>query len=325
MAPGYNRLHLLGLPPEIRNNIYGYILDPSASRKPHLSNPSYTTYDYRRALQLLYVNKQVYTEARAVFQSLNTFVLVETPWAEALNHVANEGRVPIVASGYPGWNFDLWSLKVEINAPQWRDYEDQHLSFAIHLDDLPAFTNKWRYSDLSEPMLNSQLGVTFALRDASRRAEWDEPRVSKALQQRLLMPFTIVKKLHSINFEGEPKPLPSVVDALKKGMSEPHESPESCLRKATSFKEAGNTALKAGRYEEALEMYNRAWLAMHIVIHGRERQIHADAHFNRELWEEPFKGMQGHAVRLALRVKLVANTVMLFLKMKEYDVSIVTT
>lgn len=312
--------NLLGLPPEIRNNIYSFLLQPSASRKPHPANDSYTTYDFRQALNLYYVNKQIHQEARAVFYALNTFVLIETPWAQALRHVARDGRVPIVATGQAGWTFDLWSLKVVINAPQWSAHGDQYLSFAIHVDDLPKFAATWRYSDLTEPLLNPQLSLGLQLRDPMRTEQWQEPVIPKAVQQRLLLPFTIVKRLHSVTFEGDLRPNKSVEKELMEGMQEPHETPESCLRRATQFKEAGNAALKAGKYNDALQLYTQAWTAMHIVVHGREREIHADAFFNKELKEPPFQGMQGHTVRLALRVKLVANTVMLYLKMGQYEV-----
>ncbi|PSK35059.1 hypothetical protein B9Z65_1642 [Elsinoe australis] len=310
-------MQLLSLPAEIRSHIFSFILDPSANRK--IDSDNYTNYNFSPALQLFLVNKQVHSEARSLFFNINTFIVISTPWNEAQTHVAIEGHVPIIAGGERADKFSLWTMLILINAPNFEFAEEEMRKFVIHIDDLPAFATTWKYSDLTHPQLNPHLGLSLKFRDPKVRQDWEEPMIPKAVQSRLLLPLGVVKRLAGLEITGRPMPLKSLMEELQKAMNEPHESPESCLRRATHFKDEGNKALKVGKYEEALELYREAWLAMHIVVNGRERHVHADLYYNRELREEPFKGMQGHTVRLALRVKLVANTVMLYLKMEKYE------
>ncbi|KAF2150657.1 hypothetical protein K461DRAFT_179709 [Myriangium duriaei CBS 260.36] len=308
-------MELLDLPAEIRNHIYSLLLEPSANRTT--TQDKHTYYHFSQILGLFSVNKQVRAEALPIFHSLNQFIVIDTPWADAETHVHIEGQVPVVVPGGRAAEFTTWTLLARIHAPDVGLIEGVQ-KFVLHIDDLPAFCNTWRYSDLSHPGLNPLLYLELELRDPSAKS-WDEPRIPKALQQRLLLPFGIVKELRSVKFTGDVTAVKSVVDEMKKRMAEPHESPESCLRRATAMKDAGNTALREKKYDDALECYRKAWLAMHIVVNGRKRHIHGDMWFNRELKEEPFKGMQGHTVRLALRVKLVANTVQLYLLMERFE------
>ncbi|PNS17466.1 hypothetical protein CAC42_7149 [Sphaceloma murrayae] len=310
-------MQLLSLPAEIRSNIFSFILSPAANR--HVDDANYAHYNFAPALTLLLVSKQVATEARAVFSRLNTFIVISTPWNEAQAHVAIEGHVPVIAGGDKALGFDQWTMMISINAPNYRFADDEMRRFVIHIDDLPAFTTTWKYSDLTHPQLNPNLGLSLKFKDPKAKGEWDEPTIPKAIQARLLLPFGVVKRLAALEITGRPMPLKSLTEKLQQEMNEPHESPESCLRRATQLKDEGNKKLKIGKYEEALQLYNQAWLAMHIVVNGRVRHVHADLYYNRELREDPFKGMQGHTVRLALRVKLVANTVMLYLKMEKYE------
>ena len=81
----------------------------------------------------------------------------------------------------------------------------------------------------------------------------------------------------------------------------------------------GNAELTAGNFHAALKLYTEAWEAMHVVVKGRQRHIHADAFFGRELKEDPFKGKNGQAERLILRVQLVANTCQAYLKLENWE------
>ena len=143
--------------------------------------------------------------------------------------------------------------------------------------------------------------------------------MQKSRQRQLLLPFGMVKDLHSVVVTGDPKPLASVEDELRKLQSEPRKRPEQCLRETIKLKLDGNAELVKGDFRAALELYNAAWLAMHVVIKGRRRHIHADAFFGRELREEPFVGKNGQSERLILRVQLVANTCLAYLKLEEYN------
>ena len=301
-------MHLLELPGEIRNNIYSILFTPSACRE--VTESKDTLYFYDAVLPLLSVNKQIRSEALPVFYSLNQFILVDTPWADAETHVHLEGRVPLVVPGTRSDGFTSWTMKLHIYAPEVGDTRIQS-KFVLHSDDLPAFCRTWLYSNLSTPGLNAHLAMELELRDPCSK-EWDEPRLNKEIQKRLLLPFGEVKGLHSVEYKGGLRPLKSVQEELKRLMEELPESPEECLKRATALKDEGNKALKEKRYEDALEQYRLAWLAIHVVVDGRKRQVHADQWFYRDHQEQPY---------MSLRVKLVANTVQLYLLMERWEVS----
>ena len=316
------RTHFLGLPAEIREEVYRLLLQPSASRKEYADE--YITYDYVPALQLLLTNRQVYIEARKVFHDLNVFVRVETPWPEAQAHVQMEGHVPIVVSKETAGNFLGHSLNISIDAPEHPNMQWDTQKFVILAEDLDKFTTMWFYSDLSHPGLNEHLRMTLELRDPFA-PDHEEKRMPKALQRRLLLSFAKIKGLNRASAEegtrivGDLKPYSSVEKEMRKLQDEPHQSPEHCLREATRFKFEGNAELAKENYQGALDRYNDAWKAMHVVIKGRKRHIHADPFFARTLREEPYIGKNGQTERLLLRVHLVANTCAVYLKQKNWD------
>ncbi|KXL50227.1 hypothetical protein M433DRAFT_151383 [Acidomyces richmondensis BFW] len=309
------RSKFLAIPPEIREIIYTYILHPDANR--HYGADEYTDYDYRDALVLFRLNRQIYFEARKVFRNLNTIVRVETPWPEAQYHVTYEGHVPMLAVGQTAAKFEGFTMSVRIDAPEVAMQDGDEHSFLILLDDLEKFTTMWFYSMLSHPALNPQLRLQLKLQDCFT-PKHEEKMIPKALQRKLILPFGVVKNLKSFVITGDPMPYQSIIAELKKRQAEPNKSPEACLREAICFKIDGNNALKAGKYQEALEFYKAAWLAIHIVIKGHTRHIHADAFFARDLREPPFVGKNGQSERLILRVQLVANTCQAFLKLHNY-------
>ena len=310
------RPRLLTIPPEIREEIYRLILTPDANR---LHNPDkYTDYDFHDALVLFKLNKQVYIEARKVWRDLNVFVRIQTPFERAEHHVALEGHTPILVKGRRAKLFNDHSMMVKLGAPFSSILESDTYEFVILLEDLEKFTKTWYYADLTQPELNSYLSLTLSLRDPYT-PEWEEKRIPRWLQRKLLLPFGMVKHLDKLEVNGDPKPFSSIVSELREEQAKPHLSPEHCLRETARLKGEGNAALGEGRYHDCLQLYNQAWEAMHIVVAGRQRHIHADAFFGRELSEPPYAGKNGSAERLILRVHLVANTCLVYLKLKDYD------
>ncbi|CAK4021175.1 hypothetical protein MYCFIDRAFT_134279 [Lecanosticta acicola] len=307
---------LLTIPPEIREEIYRLILHPDANRQ-YLDN-DYTSYNYVAALVLFRINRQIYLESRKVFRDLNVFVRIETPWPEAQQHVAYEGHVPILVTKEKALQFSNHSLNVSIDAPDHVTMEIDTERFIVLQEDLPKFTRMWYYADLSYPGLNERLRLKLELRDPFAR-EWEEQRMTKLVQRKLLLPFGEVKGLGDTIFEGDLKPYGSIEQELRSAQREHHRSPEHCLREASRLKFEGNAQLKEGNYHAALQLYNQAWEAIHVVIKGRKRHIHGDIFFGRELTEEPFVGKNGQAERLLLRVHLVANTCLVYLKLEEYE------
>lgn len=309
-------LHLLTLPPEIREHIYRLILQPSANRTQHADD--YTTYSYAAALVLFRINRQIHREAHKVFYSVNSFVRIETPWPQSREHVMAEGHVPIVIQEERAKRFNNHSLQVGIDAPQYVSPDAETECFVVHADDLDKFTKSWYYADLSHPSLNPNLRLTLQLRDPFARSE-DEAHVPLQLQRKLLLPWSDVRNLSHMSLSGSPEPDAKLVATLKAEQATPHASPEHCLRETARLKQAGNASLQAGRYAVALDHYTQAWSAMHITIHGRARHVHADAFFAVRLREAPYEGKLGQAERLILRVQLVANTCLALLKQEKWE------
>ena len=127
------------------------------------------------------------------------------------------------------------------------------------------------------------------------------------------MPFGIVKGLSEVDVRGEC--YDSVQRTLKEEMAVPNKSPEQCLEEATKLKDAGNEALTKTQYLAAIRLYEESFLAMHIVCKGRSRWVWADAFFQKELQGGTFDKQHGHMVRMVLRIRLVANMVLAFLKL----------
>ena len=307
---------LLTLPPEIREHIYRLIFHPDANR---LYEPDeYTDYDYSAGLVLSRINQQIYYESRKVFRDLNVFVRIETPWPEAQDHVAFEGHVPVLVKDERATKFTGHSLSVIIDAPQNVTDETRTKHFVILRDDLEKFAKTWFYANLSHPGLNRYLRLTLQLRDPYTPS-WEEKRMPKALQRQLILPFGMVRDLNEVVLTGDPKPFASIEAELREAMKVPHKSAEHCLREATRLKVEGNDELTKGNYATALRLYTEAWEALHVVVKGRKRHIHADAFYSRELLEDPFKGKNGQSERLILRVQLVANTTQVYLKMEDWE------
>ena len=305
---------LLNLPGEIRELIYYQVLC-SADNTCH-QDDGYKVYKYD--LSLLLVNRQVHNEARKVFRQNNIFVSVETPWPEAQEHVAIEGYVSILITGDAAQRFTDCHLSVIIDAPEFHQYPRSPRKFIFLLEDLHLFCEMWFYSDLSHPHLNSNLRLTLRLKDPYT-LPFEQKSLAKGLQKRLLEPFGIVKGLYSVNVEGER--YESLVKSMKDAMAEPYKSVEECLENATKLKDEGNEALRQMKYKEAIRLYERSFLAIHIVCQGRRRSIWADAFFQKEIRSGQFKDQHAQLIRLYLRVRLVANIVLAYLKLGEFEMA----
>ncbi|KAI0162706.1 hypothetical protein BJ166DRAFT_275394 [Pestalotiopsis sp. NC0098] len=307
---------LLDLPPEIREHIYRIILDPDANRLHHPDE--YTDYSYRDALVLFRLNRQVYYEARKIFRDLNVFVRIETPFPNAREYVALEGHVPILMREERAERFANWSLSARIGAPQTPIAESDPHFIVILRDDLDKFARIWLYSDLSNPGLNRFLSLTLCLRDPYT-PDWEDRRMPKWLQRQLVLPFGAVKNLRRVEFTGDTPPLASIEAEMRAEQAKPYPTPEQCLAETARLKDAGNTELKAGNYQAALDLYTDAWAAMFIIVKGKQRHVHGEAYFARELHDEPYKGRSGQLERLALRIQLVASTCLAYLKLGDYE------
>ncbi|KAI5254906.1 hypothetical protein E4T42_02061 [Aureobasidium subglaciale] len=311
-------MNLLELPREIRDHIYTTIVDPDVNR--YTDKHGNTKYTYWHT-NLLSVNKQIYHEARRIFLEQNSFIKVTTPFPESKEQVHEDG-VPIVASDLRADKCTQHSLSVLIAFPLtgMRTKED---TFIIHVDDLVKFCDSWYHSAADYPELNENLTLKLALRDPLSGTPLDstpaEKKVLKSMQERLLYPFGRIKNLMRVDVTGIPLPDDTVVAEMKRVMAIPLGSPAQRLIQATEYKDAGNAALMADRPLEALEHYRKAWEAMFIVVNGRSRRVYGERYFEVLLNTPPFENKHGSMVRTILRVRLVANSLLAYLKLKDWE------
>ncbi|KAL9580002.1 MAG: hypothetical protein Q9212_004757 [Teloschistes hypoglaucus] len=303
-------INFLDLPAEIRDQIYHEVLSAINARRPPVQDDDPGTFEFD--LGILRVNKQIHHEAKKAFED-NIFIKITTPWSESIDHISSEGRVPIITKDEPADDFHAFHLWVWIDAPG-VPYRGIEYSMVISLDDLPAFTRMWHFSNLNHQGLNPHLRLKLTLQDP----HVPNRKIPKSLQTLLLQPFGQVKDLHSFSVEGA-KVLPSVEEALKTEQAIPDASREESLARATALKTLGNQSLQAGAYTAALQQYIDAFAAIHITVSGRKRYIHADGYYYRELTSGPYQGQRSDYARFIIRAQLVANVVQVYLKMQEWE------
>jgi len=307
----------LKLPGEIREAIYHEVLC-SVNNKFDAGN-EYKRYAFD--LSLFLTCHQVYLEARTVFRRDNIFVSIESPWPEAQNHAAIDGYVPIVLSNEKAMRFQHMHMEVKINVPNFTPSPTAEPipRFVVLVDDLPLFTEMWYYSDLTHPSMNAHLQVTLVLHDPYALPFENKP-IPKAIQRKLLEPFGLVKGLNDVQVQGEH--YDSVEKTMRDIMAVPYPKVETCLEEATRLKDEGNEALKKGQYQDALRLYREAFLQIMIVCQGRRRSIWGDAYFQVQCRGGQFNEQNAQLVRLVLRIRLVSNTVMAYLKLEDYEEAI---
>lgn len=315
-------LRLLKLPPELRDIIYGHLLDPALLLRPIPSTPDYDQYDFSTYLSLRLTSRQISNESRRIFHSLNHFVRVSTPWAEAQHHVHHEGHVPMVCTHSHAESFTKWEAQVMIEAPNLINTYGRGRVFVIQARDIVAFARMWYESELSHPGLSSHLRLTITVRENQFKTQEGEKEgikngMNKALQEMVISPFGRVKGLHDVRVQGEHDE--TLANAIKKEMAVPYATAEECLEQATKVKKEGDTALEKRLYNEAIKLYCQSFEHLHIRCNGRKRHVYGDAWFVKTLESGLYKGQQGHLVRLVIRVQLVAAVVECYLQLEEYE------
>ena len=305
MAPRF-----LDYPPEIREQIYREILSTANSRVESKDPDEPDRYEYQ--LAILSTCHQIYREAKKVFQD-NVFIKITTPWYQAIDHIRSEGKVPSVTTGEKAETFRDFHLWVFIDSPANHPNNQERCSMLIALEDLESFNQFWHFSNLNNYGLNQHLRLTLTIQDP----HVPDRKIPKAFQTRLLMPFGMIKDLDTFKVCGS-KLLPSVEEALKAERAIPDPTPEQCLEKGFALKDAGNALLKLGSYRQALQKYNDSFGAVHIHISGRVRTVHCDGFYIRDLSSGTYKGQRGDYARMILRVQLVANIVLAYLKLGDF-------
>lgn len=134
----------LDLPAEIRDQIYHDVLSTDTARRPPVDDDEPASYKFN--LAILQANKQIHHEAKKAFQD-NVFIKITTPWPESIDHISSEGRVPIITTGSRAEHFQAFHLWIWIDTPGF-PLSGPAYSMLICLEDLPAFTRMWNFSNL---------------------------------------------------------------------------------------------------------------------------------------------------------------------------------
>ncbi|EUC41302.1 hypothetical protein COCMIDRAFT_60692, partial [Bipolaris oryzae ATCC 44560] len=322
----------LRLPLELREQVYSHYFDPSDHlvRNTALEAKGFFGGVYHWNLDVFYVNKQIHRESKRVWRRENIFVKIATPWPSAVNHISSEGLVPIVCADAQANAFTGHHAVVQIDSPM-QIVTPEHMVVML-ADDLPLFTRTWYYSALSYPTLNERLNTTFMLRNPAKAddnrdenssedqdQDQDELGVPLAIQRKLLLPFEHVKGLHGSLFIGFSNTVQSELARLQ---ARPIPSLEQSLESATDYLAAGDAALAKSTSPtalEAIELYKKAFHAIHILIHGRTRRVMADAFFQNAVTHGRYAGQTGITMRVVLRLKLVSRFLAAYNQLARWD------
>jgi hypothetical protein len=244
------------------------------------------------------------------------FVHTHLPMSEAdfgqVNHISQDGLVPIVAAGKQGKQFRRHHQLVEISAPV-HQAQPEHV-IVVLLDDLHLFCQVWFYSALSYPALNHHLRTTFTLQDPYYPA--DPKPISIQLQKKLLFPFEIIKGLYQTEAEGYDE---DVKAELEKRMAKPADTVQKCCEDCAELMTQGDQILAEGDAKKAMELYIQAFRSIHIIITGRTRRVLGDPFFHDGIESGRFSGQSGTTVRVILRIKLVHRVVAAYIKLSQWE------
>ena len=304
---------LLDLPGELRNRVYSELLS-SQCVKQHLGH-GFTRYNF--CIALLQANRQIYFEARRIFRH-NVFVRVTTPWREAEEHVATEGRVPMLAKGAKADNFTAWHLTAVLGSPHYvYPFGNPSCSWIMCREDLDTFCKLWFRSNLGNPGLNQHITLDLTIQDPYQA----DSHPSKALQQSLMMPFGIVKGLDGLVVRGYKRD--SVEKDLRAAMAIPDPTPSECIENAAKHKDMGNVELHASNYKFAISQYQEAFDSLYLDpdMHGERVAAQMSNFFNEKLEAGTYKGQNADDVRNTLSIQLTANTVLAYLKLQDWSMA----
>jgi len=244
--------------------------------------------------------------------------------------------VPIVCTDARADAFNDFHAVVQITA-RFHGEVPEHMVVML-VDDLPLFTKTWYYSALSYPMLNERLSTTFVLRDPYAEnggevdisAEQQDPNIPLPLQRKLLLPFEHVKGLNSTHIHGYS---PVVREELARLQAIPVPTLRDSVEDATDHMLAGDVVLasatpsptntlttdeKHAAAQQALDLYNKAFHSIHILISGRTRRVLADDFFHEAITSGRYAGQTGITIRVVLRLKLVSRTIAAYNALGQY-------
>ena len=232
------RASFLGLPLELRNEIYRHLLsthytrlDLGLGRARYLFHPA-----------ILAINRQIYDESTAVLRQENKFILIATSWASFEEDLLVQGKFPIIAECRdeinklpPTHMFVQLDFRGEVNT----NFISLYLTC---LEDLPHLCRLLFYASCQAKDFTSLLHITLALQNPHAASG----TVPKKLQESFLMPFAVLKGLDGLIIKG---PRDEAVERqLRKAMKIPNPTAAEYLESAARLKDNGNAAFKAGDY-----------------------------------------------------------------------------
>lgn len=302
-------LGLLGLPAEIRNEIYRHLL--LAQRTKRHFGPGFASYSLHP--NILRTSRQIYNEAIAIFQE-NQFIRLTTPWTFFKQDVMSQGKLPLIAEKKASL-CELWHMKVVLDFTGCDSVEGISYDFIMCIEDLPHLCRLLFYTSCQWMDFNSKLHITLIVQDPS--SDTTSSALPQALQEDLVMPFAILKGLGSLAVKGLNSK--SVQKKVKKAMKKPNPSAGDYLEAAARLKDEGNTAFKAGQYQLSIKIYFQAYEAMHFIVDGKRFAIMLDGYFKtRPVVGGRFNGQRGDLIRHLLGSQLCWNITQAYLKLEEY-------
>ncbi|RDW76187.1 hypothetical protein BP5796_07008 [Coleophoma crateriformis] len=306
---------LLLIPRELREQIFSHLLYPTCSTVTVANEGSRQLKSFD--LRFLLTCSQIRAEALSVFRHQNTFIRICTPFAEAEHWVSFHGTVPLVRIKGDVNKFSLHHLDCRLDVPHAAESRSTFAGgFVVLLEDLELFTQHWFYTNVTNPGQNGHLRLTLHLKHPYAAAH-DEDTIPKRVQRLLLRPFGRIKGLEDFRIIGHH--LSSVEREVREEQAVPSKTARECLEDTTRLKDEGNVAYKGEKWDEALQLYIKAFAAMYIICNGRRRSVWGDAWFQTSIDGGQYDGQFAQQVRIVLRVNLVANVVATFLKLKNYE------
>ncbi|KAF6217637.1 hypothetical protein HO133_006739 [Letharia lupina] len=304
------RPSLLGIPLELRNEIYRNLLSTGRNR----IDLGLGRARYSLQTAVLATNRQIHDEATAVLRE-NRFINIITSWTSFKQDILVQGKFPIIAEG------DDRSPSPESHMLVLLDFmgdvdTSRLYAYVTCLADLPHLCRLLFYASSLSPNFSSLLHVTLAIRDPQGRAE--KTVVPKALQEALMMPFAVLKGLHGLTIKGARNK--AVEKELRKAMGVPNPTAAEYLEAAAGLKDAGNAAFKVGDYALSIRIYIQAYEAMHFIVEGKRFAIMLDGYFaSNPLTGGRFEGQRGDLVRHHLGSQLSWNILAAYLKMEDWE------
>lgn len=266
------RLHLLSLPREIRDVIYGYLVVVHSDRPPgHFAGPSSRPTEYIKHgihPQILRVNRQIYGEARDLMMTRNLFVKIisnDENFLEPLDAVRDSILVRSHDEERTVLQFTSHIVQVHLKT----SYAGRKKTRTTHIlllhKDLRAVLRVMYYAHVQSSS-NHKVTVLISLWPSCRVVA---PGVSQALcnlelADKLLQPYR--QNLRQINhFQLEGPYSKDLYDAVSADMARPrHEPPREALQILKARLKMSATVSSKGWYEAAIRVLHN--LAKDIIV-----------------------------------------------------------